>query len=265
MTLDVRELWRYRTLFAALAWRDLAVRYKQTALGVLWALIRPALSIVVFTFVFNRIASIRSGDGTPYPLFVSVGLLLWQCYADTVSNASQSMVQNAPMIQKVYFPRLIVPLTAASTAIVDMLLGSLVVAAMMIYYRVFPSVGGLAWLPVILLAMILSSLGVGFAAAAINIKYRDVRHAMPFALEILKYVTPVAYPLAMLDRHPVAKTLMEWLNPIAAVISAGRAAVLGASAVDARTLGIALTVGAVLFVAGLWYFKRTERYFADVV
>lgn len=263
--LNVRELWQYRHLFVALAWRDISVRYKQTVLGVLWAVIRPVLSVVVFTGVFNGIAAIPSGDGTPYPLFVVVGLLFWQCYADTVLNASQSMVQNAPIIQKVYFPRLIIPLTAATTALVDMAVGSVVMAALMAYYGYLPHLAGLLWLPVILAALLLSSVGVGLAAAALNIKYRDVRHAMPFVLEILKYVTPVAYPLLMLDRHPVAKTAMEWGNPVAAVITSARAVLIGSGDPDLRTLGIALAVGVAVFVFGLWYFKRSERYFADIV
>jgi lipopolysaccharide transport system permease protein len=263
--LNVRELWQYRHLFVALAWRDLAVRYKQTVLGVLWAVIRPVLSVIVFTGVFNRLASIPSGDGTPYPLFVVVGLLFWQCYSDTVLNASLSMVQNAPIIQKVYFPRLIIPLTAATTAMVDMAVGSVVMAGMMAYYGYWPHLAGLLWLPLILAALLLSSTGVGLVAAAMNIKYRDVRHAMPFVLETLKYATPVAYPLLMLDRHPVAKTVMEWGNPVAAVITSARAVLIGSGVPDLRTLGISFAVGTALFAFGLWYFKRSERYFADIV
>lgn len=264
LSINWKELWRYRDLFLTLAWRDIAVRYKQTALGVLWAVFQPFVTMIVFTFIFNRIAKIESGDSTPYPIFLYVGLLLWQYYSNTLTNASNSMVSNAGLIQKIYFPRLIVPATAATTGLVDLAISSVILAGMMAYYGYIPHLNGILILPILLVCTILSALGAGMFLAAINVKYRDVRYALPFFIQIMMYVTPVIYPVKMLDNHPVIKTLMLWLNPISGVITNARAGVLGQGSIDWSILGISLFMSFVFFACGLYYFRNTERYFADI-
>jgi len=265
LAVNWQELWRYRDLFLVLAWRDISVRYKQTALGIAWAIFQPFVTMIVFTFIFNRMANISSGDNTPYPVFLYVGLLLWQYYSSTLTNASSSMISNASLIQKVYFPRLIVPATAATTGLVDLAVAAVILMGMMVYYGIMPQLIGLLILPVLLLIAVLSSLGMGMALASLNIKYRDVRFALPFFIQILMYVTPVIYPVKMLNNYPVIKELMLWLNPISGVISTARAGLLGQGAIDYGVLGISLLMSIVYFVAGLYYFRSTERYFADIV
>jgi len=258
------ELWRFRDLFLTLAWRDISVRYKQAALGVLWALLQPISTMLIFTFIFNRMANIQSGDGTPYPIFFYTGMIIWQYYSNTLSNASNSMVANASLVQKVYFPRLIVPATAATTGLVDLAISSLVLIGLMAWYGFMPQFVGILILPVLLVVMILSALGVGLFMAALNIKYRDVRYALPFVIQILMYLTPVIYPVRMLDKWPLVKSLMVWLNPISAVITNARAGLLGQSSFDLPGLAIAGLMSCVMFIVGLYYFRNTERYFADI-
>lgn len=265
LSINWQELWRYRDLFLVLAWRDISVRYKQTALGILWAIFQPFATMVVFTFIFNRMASISSGDNTPYPIFLYVGMLLWQYYSGTLTNASNSMISNSSLIQKVYFPRLIVPATAATTGLVDLAIAAVILVGMMAYYGIMPQLIGVLLLPVLLIIAVLSALGMGLLLASFNIKYRDVRFVLPFFIQILMYVTPVIYPVKMLDKYPVVKELMLWLNPISGVISNARAGLLGQGAVDFSVLGISLLMSVVFFIAGLYYFRSTERYFADIV
>ena len=264
-TVDWGELWRYRDLFLVLAWRDVAVRYKQAVLGFLWAILQPLVTMVVFTFVFNGMGKIESGDGSPYPLFLYVGLLLWQLFSGSLVGAANSMVANAGMIQKVYFPRLILPVTAVTTSLVDLAAASVVLAGMMIYYRFVPGAVGLLILPLLILATALVALGFGLFTAALNVRYRDVRHAVPFVVQVMMFVTPVVYPVTMLDGHPLVKSLMLWLNPMTGIVTNSRAAILGNSPVDWGIMGISLVSSAVVFVLGLWYFRATESYFADMV
>jgi lipopolysaccharide transport system permease protein len=265
LSINWKELWRYRDLFLVLAWRDIAVRYKQTALGVLWALFQPIVTMIVFTFIFNRMAKIESGDNTPYPIFLYVGLLLWQYYSNTLTNASNSMVTNAAMIQKIYFPRLIIPTTAATTGFVDIAISSVILVGMMAYYGFMPHLMGVLILPVLLACLVATALGAGMFLAALNVKYRDVRYALPFFIQIMMYVTPVIYPVKMLDGYASIKMLMLWLNPISGVITTARAGILGQGSLDWEILGISILMSTVYFVGGLFYFKNTERYFADIV
>lgn len=265
LSINWHELWRYRDLFLVLAWRDIAVRYKQTVLGVIWAIFQPFVTMIVFTFIFNRMANINSGDSTPYPVFLYVGLILWQYFSGTLSNASNSMISNSSLIQKVYFPRLIVPATSAITGLIDLLISSVYLVGLMIYYGVMPHLAGILILPLLLLSTVLSALGMGLVLASLNIKYRDVRHALPFFIQIMMYVTPVIYPVKMLDSYPTMKVLMLWLNPMSGVITNVRAGLLGQGNIDFNILGISLLMSLVYFVVGLYYFRSTERYFADIV
>jgi lipopolysaccharide transport system permease protein len=263
LSINWQELWRYRDLFLVLAWRDIAVRYKQTALGIVWVVFQPFVTMIVFTFIFNRMASISSGDNTPYPIFLYTGLLFWQYFSGALTNASNSMITNASLIQKVYFPRLIVPATSATTGLVDLSVSAVILGGMMVYYGVRPHLIGILILPVLLACVVLSSLGVGMLLASLNVKYRDVRFVLPFFIQIMIYITPVIYPVKMLDKYPVVKGLMLWLNPVSGVITNARAGLLGQGAVDFCVLGISLLVSMVYFAGGLYYFRSTERYFAD--
>ena len=265
LAVNWNELWRYRDLFLVLAWRDIAVRYKQTVLGIVWAIFQPVITLIVLTFIFNRMANISSGDRTPYPVFLYVGLILWQYYSGTLTNAGNSLVSNAPLIQKVYFPRLIVPATAATTGLLDLLISSVILIGLMVYYGVVPNLVGILLLPLLLFCTVLTALGMGLVLASLNIKYRDVRHALPFFIQIMLYVTPVIYPVKLLDNYPTIKTLMLWLNPVSGVITNARAGLLGQGSLDFRVLGISLLMSLVYFIAGLYYFRSTERYFADIV
>jgi lipopolysaccharide transport system permease protein len=265
LSIDFTELWHFRELFLVMAWRDVAVRYKQTVLGILWAILQPVVSMIVFTFIFNRVGRIQSGDATPYPIFLYVGLLLWQYYSSTLTNASNSLVSHQNMLQKIYFPRLILPATAATTGLVDLAFSSLVLAGMMVYYRYSPPVLGLLTLPLLFACTILAALGFGFFLAAVNVKYRDVRHALPFVIQILMYVTPVIYPVKLLNRHVVIKHLMLWLNPISGVITNARAALLGQGRFDWGIMAVSFLASCAYFVIGLYYFRNTESYFADIV
>lgn len=264
LTINWPELWRFRDLLLTMAWRNVSVRYKQAALGIAWAILQPVATMVIFTFIFNRMAKIQSGDNVPYPIFFYTGMLFWQYFSSTLSTASNSMVSNAALIKKVYFPRLIIPISTAITGLVDLAVASTVFFGLMLWYGFAPHLAGLVIIPILLFITVVTSIGVGMFLAAINIKYRDVGHALPFCIQILMYVTPVIYPVKMLDQYPVAKNLMLWLNPISAVITNARAGFLGQSPIDWAALGIALFSGMVMFIIGLYYFRNTERYFADI-
>ena len=265
ISVNWEELWRYRDLFWVFAWRDVSVRYKQTLLGVLWAIFQPLITMVIFTFIFNRVAKIESGDGSPYPIFLYVGMLLWQYFSGTLTNASNSMVANAGIIQKVYFPRLIIPASTAVTGLVDLAVASVVLIGMMAYYGYYPHLAGLLVLPLLLMIAVLASLGMGLFLASLNIKFRDVRYALPFVIQIMMYVSPVIYPVSILDGHPIARNLMLWLNPISGVISNARGGLLGTSPIEWSVVGISACTSVLFFCVGLYYFRATERYFADIV
>jgi len=258
------ELWRYRDLFLVLAWRDISVRYKQTALGVLWALLQPVITMVIFTFVFNRMAGIQSGDGTPYPIFLYTGQLFWLYFSGTLTNASQSMVSNASLVQKIYFPRLILPATAATTGLVDFIIAMLILVGMMIWYGFGPGWIGVLTFPVLVLTCIMCAMGIGLFLSAMNVKYRDVRYALPFFISSLMFVTPVIYPVSLLDNHPWAKVAMTWLNPVSGVVSNARAGLLGRTSFDWNVMGISFLMSMVYLAIGLHVFRSTERYFADI-
>jgi len=265
ISIDWRELKRYRDLFVVLARRDIAVRYKQTILGVLWAVLQPFVTMVVFTFVFHVIGQVPTDYNTPYPIFLYVGLLFWRYYSETLSNAASSVVSNAALVQKIYFPRLIIPATAATTALVDFAIGAVILIGLMAYYGYCPSLLGVLILPLLIACAVLCALGTGLFAASLNVKYRDVRHALPFFISTLMFVTPVVYSAQALDKHPVAKSLMLWLNPISGVISSARTALLTHRSVDWGVLSISLLMSVVLCVGGLYYFRSAERQFADIV
>lgn len=258
--IDFNELWTYRELFYALAWRDVKVRYKQTILGILWAILQPFFMMVVFSVFFGRIAGISS-EGVPYPIFAYSGLLFWNYFSNSLSSVSDSLVGAQSMIQKVYFPRLILPLSATLVHLVDFFFASIIFIGMMMYYHFSPTlVGILLVIPALFIAFLAFS-GLGLIFASINVKYRDVRYALPFVMKILIFVTPVIYPASIMGKYQ----WIWYLNPMSGVIETMRKGLLGAGSIDWQLLGVSFLLSVVLFVIGFIYFNRTEKYFADLI
>ena len=259
--IGLRELWEYRELLYFFVWRDIKVRYKQTAVGAMWAIFKPLIAMLIFTFFFGRFAKMPS-DGIPYPIFVYTGLLLWTYFSFGLSQASNSMVSNAGIIQKIYFPRFIIPLSSSFVGLVDFFVASFILAGLMIYYHYIPNFTGILYVPLLILISFLSSVGLGSFLAAINVKYRDVRHVVPFFIQMLMFLTPVIYPVSMLGKK--YKWILS-LNPMSGVIETARAVFLGGKDVDWHLLSLSIAVSVVLFVLGIVYFRKTERFFADII
>lgn len=258
--LNLKELWHYKELFYIFAWRDIKVRYKQTAIGVLWAILQPFLSMVVFSVFFGGLANIPS-SGIPYPIFVFSGLLFWNYFSTSLTSSSNSLVSNEAIIKKIYFPRLLLPLSATITPLVDFFLAGVILAGLMVYYHFAPTLLGLLLIPVLIIITLLTASGVGAFLASINVRYRDVREALPFFIQILFFVTPVIYPTTLVPER------FQWLlglNPMSGIIEAARAGIVGTGDVNFKLLGIAAVMAVLFFVFGLYYFKKTERIFADV-
>jgi lipopolysaccharide transport system permease protein len=257
---DLREFAEFRELLYTLALRDIKIRYKQTLIGATWAIIQPLLTMVVFTVVFSRIAHVSSGT-KPYAVLVFVGLLPWQLFAQSVTRSTTSLVTNTPLISKIYFPRLIIPVAALGSPLFDFVISLGVLAALMAAYGVSPS-WGLVALPGFLVLTLLASLGAGLWFSALNARFRDVGYAIPFILQLGIYISPVAYPLSAVPHH--LRLIFE-LNPIADLIQGFRWGLIG----DAPPDGLMLTVAAVTILvvlgSGLLYFGRTQRTFADVI
>lgn len=261
--LRLGDLWLYRELIYFMTWRDLKVRYKQTVLGASWAVLRPFLSMVVFSIFFGGFAKVSS-DGVPYPLFSFAGLLPWELFATALGVASRSLVNNSNMITKVYFPRLILPLSSILAALVDFAIAFVVMMGMMLYYR-WP-VSPYFWtLPLFLLLAVVTALGVSLWLSALNVQYRDVGYITPFLTQFWLFISPVVYPLSMVTNDTL-RFLMA-LNPMTGVVEGFRWALLGASQQQApgSILLISSAVAVVLLVTGLFYFHRMERVFADMI
>ena len=258
---DLREVWQYRELLYFLTKRDIKVRYKQTVLGGLWAVIQPAFTMIVFTLLFGRLAKIPS-DGMPYPLFVYVGLLPWTYFANAVSASGNSLVGSANLITKVYFPRLIIPASASLGGLLDFFVALIVLAALMIHYGFVPGLLGILLFPFLLALTFLCALGVGLWLSALNVQYRDIRYVIPFLIQLWMFVSPVIYPVSMVKGN--YQRLLA-LNPMGGLIEAYRASILGHHPVDWSLLGISAAIIVVIFVTGLYYFRKMERRFADVV
>lgn len=257
--LRLGDLWAYRELLAFLAWRDIKVRYKQTVLGAAWAIIQPVFTMVVFSTVFGRLGKIPS-EGFPYPIFTFVALLPWQLFAHALTHSSQSLVSEARLISKVYFPRLIIPFSSVCAGLVDFLVAFGILLVLMPFYRIVPTVH-LVLLPAFVAIAVLTALGAGLWLSALNVKYRDVRYTVPFLTQCWLFLSPVAYPSSLI---PEAWRWLYGLNPMVGVIEGFRWALLGASP-PMGTLVVSLLITGVLFVGGLYYFRSTERVFADLV
>jgi lipopolysaccharide transport system permease protein len=255
---DLRELWAYRELLWIFVWRDLKVRYRQTVLGAIWVIGQPLLGMLIFTFVFNRVAKITTD--LPYGVFVLSGLLIWTFFASAVLQAGNSLIGQSFLISKVYFPRLAVPLASVAVQLVDLGVSGLLLAALMLWYRVEPGLT-IVLLPLAILLAFVYALGAGLWIAALNVQYRDIRVVVPFVLQIAMYATPVVYPL---ERLPEKYRAIAMLNPLTGMVQAFRSALFG-TGIDSALLATSVVVAAVLLISGLFYFRRMERLFADVL
>ena len=256
-----RDLWRYRELFYFLAWRDILVRYKQTVIGVAWALIRPFLSMVVFTIIFGKLAKMPSG-GAPYPILVFCAMLPWQLFSNSFSESGNSLVANANLISKVYFPRLIVPSGAVVVGFIDFLISGVFLAGLMVWYRFVPDWRVLT-LPFFIFIALAASLGAGFLIAALSVRYRDFRFIVPFIVQFGLYVSPVGFSSAII---PEKWRLVYSINPMVGVIDGFRWALLDqAPPLYLPGFCLSLLVIIALLFLGIWYFRKTEKTFADVI
>jgi lipopolysaccharide transport system permease protein len=257
---DLVELWAYRELLYFFVWRDLKVRYKQTFIGVAWAILQPFTNMVIFSVFFGQVAKIPS-EGIPYPIFVYVGLLFWQFFSSSLGDVSNSMVANQSVVNKVYFPRLFLPISGVLVHFVDFLISSFVLLFLMIYYQYVPSFFGIIHIPLLLIITFATALGMGLVLSAINVHYRDVRYALPYFIQLLLFLTPVIYPASILGSN----AWLFSLNPMSGVISTARATILGISSVSYLSIAGATVMSFLILVIGLILFRRMERYFADII
>jgi lipopolysaccharide transport system permease protein len=258
--LNLRDIWVYRELLYFLIWRDVKVRYKQTALGAAWAILQPVLAMVVFSVFFGRLARMPS-DGIPYPVFVFTALLPWQLFAYALSESSNSLVASQNLITKVYFPRLVIPLAAVLAGVVDFTIALVVLLALMWYYAVVPT-AAIVLLPLFVLFAIVTALSVGLWLSSLNVKYRDVRHTVPFLTQFWLFATPVAYPSSIV---PERWRVLLGLNPMAGVVEGFRWALLGSTQGSGPMLVASVITVVTLLVGGLMYFRHAETTFADLV
>lgn len=256
------DLWRYRELFLILAWRDVSVRYKQTAIGVIWAILRPLLTMLIFTIVFSRVAGLPSDGNAPYALMVFAAMLPWSLFATSMGDASNSLIANANLISKVYFPRMIVPSATIVTASVDFAISFVILLGLMVYYRFVPN-WNMLLLPLFVLLALLASLGPGLWITALNVKYRDFRYVIPFILQFGLYVSPVGFSSSLI---PAQWRLPYHFNPLVGVIDGFRWCVLGEeSTIYWPGFGLSLAVIAIFLWSGIVQFRKMEKTFADLI
>jgi lipopolysaccharide transport system permease protein len=260
LSFDLAALYRYRELLYFLTWRDVIVRYKQAAVGVAWAVLQPLLTMVVFTVIFGRFAKMPS-DNLPYPIFAFTALLPWNYFAQAIGRSGTSLVSNANLVSKVYFPRLVIPISGAIAPLVDFVISFVILLGMMVWYGIAPTWGVLA-LPLFTLLAVVTAVAVSLYLAALNVKYRDVGHAIPFLVQFWMYASPVVYSVSII---PEKWRLLYSLNPMVGVIEGFRWALLGKEQPDFAVMAMSIIVVAILLVGGLVYFKRTERVFADII
>ena len=262
ISIDWQELWHFRELFITLTVRDLQVRYKQTIVGAAWAIIQPVLTMLVFSVFFGRLAKIPTDGDLPYPIFSYAALVPWQFFAGSLTFSANSIISNANMITKIYFPRIIVPVSSALSHLVDFGLAFVVFLLMMPLFGVLPT-GKVIFLPFFLLLLLLTALGMGFWLSALNVKFRDVRYVIPFLVQFLLFVSPVVYPTSLIENEGFR--VFYSLNPLVAVVNGFRWALLDTDALSAAGVALGTATALLLFVSGLWYFNQMERSFADVV
>lgn len=255
----VDDLWRHRELLYFLVWKDLKVKYKQTALGVAWVILQPLIGMMLFTLLFGRVAKLPS-DGLPYPVFYFSSLLTWTYFSGALGAAANSVVNNTSLLTKVYFPRILLPAAAVTGALIDLIIATVILVFLMMFQGVQLTIS-LLWMPVVFLLLLVFTLGTGQFLAALNVNYRDVKHALPFMIQLWFFASPVVYPVSMV---PEAYRWIVSLNPMTGVIETTRALVADRP-VPWDVLSVSVACALVVFVIGLWYFQRTERRFADVI
>jgi lipopolysaccharide transport system permease protein len=258
--LDLANVWEYRELLYFIIWRDVKVRYKQTVIGIAWVILQPLLTMLIFSAIFGGLAKIPS-DGKPYPIFVFAGLLPWNLFASCVSRGGDSVVGSGGLISKVYFPRLVLPLAAALAPVLDFLVAFAVLIGMGLWFGIVPG-WGVLWLPLFTLLAVLTALAVALILSGLNVRYRDVGHAIPFLVQIWMFASPVTYPVNMI---PQRWRLLYSLNPMAGVIEGFRWALLGTDRPDLVVMGVSAAMVVLLLVPALMYFRHTERTFADII
>ncbi|HEY3964952.1 MAG TPA: ABC transporter permease [Planctomycetaceae bacterium] len=258
--LNLGELWRYRDLFMLLIWRDVAARYRQSVVGYGWAVIKPVLSTVIFTFIFGKVAGLPS-DGVPYPIFSLAALLPWMFFSGALAGITSSVVGSGGLLSKVYFPRLILPLVSVAAGLAELGIQALILGCFMLWYRIAPG-WPLALAPVFILMAVVTALGFGFWLTALNVKYRDVGMALPFFLQALMWMCPIVYSSRMV---PEKWRGLYGLNPMVGVIEGFRWSILGGAPPDWGMMFVSFSVVAALFVGGLYYFRKVEMTFADVI
>lgn len=260
VSLELRELWAYHELLYFLVWRDIKVRYKQTALGAAWAIIQPFCTMVVFSLFFGRLARVPS-DGVPYPIFSYAALVPWTFFATGLAQASNSLVGSANLVKKVYFPRLTIPISTVLSGVIDFVLAFVVLLGMMVYYGIYPT-SNVVWLPALLVLSLVTSLGVGLWLAALNVQFRDVKYIVPFLTQFWMFATPIAYPSTLLSEP--WRTLYG-INPMVGVVEGFRWALLGTDTRPGPVIAASAAAALLLLVSGAYYFRRMEKSFADLV
>jgi lipopolysaccharide transport system permease protein len=260
--LNLRDLWTYRELVYFMIWRDVRVRYKQTMLGAAWAIIQPVLTMLVFTFIFGRVAKLPTDSNIPYPIFSYVALLPWGLFVTALNQASRSLTSNNNMITKIYFPRLVLPLASVLSGLVDFVIAFVILIGMMFYYRVVPSISALWTLPLFLLLAIITALGVSLWLAALNVQYRDVNYALPFMTQFWLFLTPVAYSAKLISEK---WQLVYSINPMAGVVNGFRWALLGTDTGPGPEMAISVAISLLVLIGGLFYFRNMEKTFADTI
>jgi lipopolysaccharide transport system permease protein len=261
--LELKDIYAKRELLFYFIWRNFKIRYKQTVVGAGWAVFRPLILMVVFTLLFNKAVGITSGStNIPYPIFSYIGLLFWTYFSQTVVQVGDSMLANQNIFTKIYFPRLIIPLSVTLTGLIDFFIATLIYIVLMFYYGIFPQTAGLVLFLPMLLMSILTVLGVGSFMAALNVRYRDVGQALPFVVQVLLFLTPVIYPVSSVPER------LQWvlfLNPMAGVIEVMRATLLSYGQVNYAHITLSVASCLVILVFGIWFFKKQEKIFADVI
>lgn len=260
VSLKLGELWQYRELLYFLIWRDIKVRYKQTALGAAWAIIQPLFSMLIFSLFFGRLAKMPS-DGIPYPLFSLAALVPWTFFANGLNQSSNSLVASANLLKKVYFPRLVIPIATVLAGVVDFALSFVVLLGLMAFYGITPTIN-LLWMPLFLLLALVTSLAVGLWMSALNVKYRDVRYIVPFVIQVWMFSTPIVYPSSLL---PASWRTIYGLNPMAGVVEGFRWALLGTNTAPGFMIAVSATAALLLLIGGAFYFRHMEKSFADIV
>jgi lipopolysaccharide transport system permease protein len=256
----LRELWEFRELLYFFAWRDIKVRYRQTVMGVLWAIIQPFFTMVIFSLFFGRLANIPS-EGVPYPVFSFAALVPWTFFANALTQASNSLVVNTNMVKKIYFPRLALPIATVLAGVIDFGLAFIVLLGIMLYYGLVPTTN-IIWLPFFALLALVTSLGISLWLSAMNVQFRDVRYTIPFLTQAWLFVTPIAYPSSLL---PETWRIVYGLNPMAGVVEGFRWALLGTDTAPGKMIIVSVLVALILFISGAFYFRRMEQSFADVL